>query len=168
MNLWPDSTGHSGGHCTPGGFCQCMTPALPASISAFSAQFKVFHLVHTEHSRHEDTVIFPVMNAWFPNRAGQQTLEHAQHHEVCTLTSRNPVVWQKRKEKTTPFGDNLLRSQVLYRAAQVCFLVVVSADKSITGFVSSPVDACCATTLCHPSCSLGEKVCKVHSLGKQI
>jgi len=26
---------------------------------------------------------------------------------------------EKRKEKTTPFGGNLMRSQVLYRAAQV-------------------------------------------------
>ena len=28
------------------------------------------------------------------------------------------MVEQKRKEKTTPFGVNLMRSQVLYRAAQ--------------------------------------------------
>ena len=68
-----------------------MNPAFPASVGAFSAQFTAFHLVHTEHSRHEDVVIFPVMNAWFPNRAGQQTVEHAEHHEVCILSFRNPV-----------------------------------------------------------------------------
>ena len=62
--------------------CNGMTPAFPASVDAFATQFRVFHLIHTEHSRHEDTVIFPVMNAWFPNRAGQQTFEHVEHHEV--------------------------------------------------------------------------------------
>lgn len=59
-----------------------MSAAFPASVEAFAAQLRVFHLVHTEHSRHEDTVIFPVMNAWFPNRAGLQSLEHVEHHEV--------------------------------------------------------------------------------------
>ncbi len=28
---------------------------------------------------------------------------------------------EKRKEKTTPVGVNLMRSQLLYRAAQVCW-----------------------------------------------
>lgn len=63
-----------------------MAPAFPASIEAFAAQFRVFTLVHTEHSRHEDTVIFPVMNAWYPNRAGLQTAEHVEHHEVGRYT----------------------------------------------------------------------------------
>ncbi len=27
-------------------------------------------------------------------------------------------MWKKRKEKTTPFGVNLTRSQVVYRAAE--------------------------------------------------
>ncbi len=31
---------------------------------------------------------------------------------------------KKRKEKTTPFGINLMRSQVLYRAAQACLLCI--------------------------------------------
>ena len=33
---------------------------------------------------------------------------------------------KKRKEKTTPFGVNLMRSQVVYRAAQVSCLTVLS------------------------------------------
>ncbi len=42
----------------------------------------------------------------------------------CVLASVTPgflSFWsaeKKRKEKTTPFGVNLMRSQVLYRAAQ--------------------------------------------------
>jgi hypothetical protein len=36
-----------------------------------------------------------------------------------TLIKHRPGNWtEKRKEKTTPFGVNLMRSQVLYRAAQ--------------------------------------------------
>lgn len=60
-----------------------MSAAFPASVEAFAHQFRVFHLVHSEHSRHEDTVIFPVMNSWFPDRAGLQTFQHVEHHEVC-------------------------------------------------------------------------------------
>ena len=71
--------------------CNAMSAAFPASVEVFAAQFRVFHLVHTEHSRHEDTVIFPVMNAWFPNRAGQSSMEHVEHDQVhivnCALTS---------------------------------------------------------------------------------
>jgi len=36
---------------------------------------------------------------------------------------------KKRKEKTTPFGVNLMRSQVLYRAAQ-------SSNKNITAILA--------------------------------
>ncbi len=31
---------------------------------------------------------------------------------------------KKRREKTTPFGVNLMRSQVLYRAAQVSSMYI--------------------------------------------
>ena len=34
------------------------------------------------------------------------------------LTDSMQVTCKKRKEKTTPFGVNLMRSQVLYQAAQ--------------------------------------------------
>ncbi len=44
------------------------------------------------------------------------SLEHQQCMGSCQLLEK------KRKEKTTPFGVNLMRSQVLYRAAQLPIL----------------------------------------------
>jgi len=43
------------------------------------------------------------------------------HSSTKTLTAVEHFL-KKRKGKTTPFGVNLMRSQVLYRAAQVHFL----------------------------------------------
>jgi len=67
-------------------------------------------------------------------------------------TALHGMTWEKkRKEKTTPFGVNLMRSQVLYRAAQVMTW-----------------DACCTQehakippTSCNiePSTKLAAKVC---------
>ncbi len=41
---------------------------------------------------------------------------------IQTKPSMHSHCAEKRKEKTTPFGVNLMRSQVLYRAAQIIVL----------------------------------------------
>ena len=57
-----------------------------------------------------------VVNHWRPY-AVQQCRSNPQ--TLTTTVMLNTAVQQKkRKEKTTPFGVNLMRSQVLYRAAQ--------------------------------------------------
>ena len=38
---------------------------------------------------------------------------------------------EKRKEKTTPFGVNLMRSQVLYRAAQEVIWIINSDESTV-------------------------------------
>jgi len=47
----------------------------------------------------------------------QHTGRHSCAH-FATISLASQALKQKRKEKTTPFGVNLMRSQVLYRAAQ--------------------------------------------------
>jgi len=56
--------------------------------------------------------------------AGEQSLGISQHcgsaaAQVAVITGIRLfcLLKKKRKEKTTPFGANLMRSQVLYRAA---------------------------------------------------
>ena len=118
-----------------------MTPAFTASIDAFAAQFKVFHLVHTEHSRHEDTVIFPVMNAWFPNRAGQQTIEHAEHHEVCislvgTAVPRAMVRTCRRCCDASTLHCRLQQNNVSLCACKSCF---ACNETCMHGHITTPV-----------------------------
>ena len=45
--------------------------------------------------------------------------------ELAHLKVINAIFCQKRKEKATPSGVNLMRSKVLYRAAQVVFCHVL-------------------------------------------
>jgi len=53
------------------------------------------------------------------------------------LTSDKKKKEKKRKEKTTPFGVNLMRSQVLYRAAQVQQVTTLPCNKPQVQSLSS-------------------------------
>ncbi len=66
-----------------------------------------------------------------------QTCHHQNLKPDCHphLHNHDRSEHKKRKEKTTPFGVNLMRSQVLYQAAQIrkqyhllCMKVVHNAD----------------------------------------
>ena len=54
---------------------------------------------------------------------------------------------EKRKEKTTPFGGNLMRSQVLYRAAQGLKDVEVVRARPVVPPVSSSLQCISAVVL---------------------
>jgi hypothetical protein len=50
----------------------------------------------------------------------EQTVQQLLSHKATGLLKSNSTIAdQKRKEKIMPFGVNLMRSQVLYQAAQV-------------------------------------------------
>jgi len=52
--------------------------------------------------------------------AFEAMIQKSHPHAVATCYLRSPKRKEKkRKEKTTPFGVNLMRSQLLYRAAKV-------------------------------------------------
>ncbi len=57
------------------------------------------------------------------------------------------VLEKKRKEKTTPFGVNLMRSQVLYRAAQGLKDVEVVLARPVVPSVSSSLQCISAVVL---------------------
>ena len=57
------------------------------------------------------------------------------------------VLEKKRKEKPTPFGVNLMRSQVLYRAAQGLKDVEVVLARPVVPSVSSSLQCISAVVL---------------------
>ena len=63
-----------------------------------------------------------------------------QLHQVIALP------FTSRKEKTTPFGVNLMRSQVLYQAAQALHINIISCS-TCAHFLQSICHACVAHTM---------------------
>jgi len=65
---------------------------------------------------------------------------------ASTIAALNNNI-QKRKEKTTPFGVNSMRSQVLYRAAQGLKDVEVVLARPVVPPVSSSLQCISAVVL---------------------
>ena len=99
-----------------------------------------FLLQHAEKQSGGCTVWFPTLSTNFqPNKACNVLHVHLK----CAKVPPAGSVGFEKKEKTTPLGVNLMRSPVLYRAAQVYWLCPCSAS-------SLHVMLCCA---CSQSCS---------------
>ena len=70
-------------------------------------------------------------------------------YKVSTLPHLGCDCMSERKEKTAPFGVNLMRSQVLYRAAQVCMSAYLNCaapatvDNDNKGFFDDFCTICC-------------------------
>ena len=85
-----------------GCICKCMLHVFQTPLKAWSDRESL--RATRSISRHVCYTIIVLATA---------TCQECLHHVLC-----NQKLEKKRKEKTTPFGVNLLRSQVLYRAAQ--------------------------------------------------
>ena len=60
-----------------------------------SESWRLFHLCHEEHSRHEDQAIFKTYNEFFPGITQQYNDDHDGHHELLEkwviISSRSPL-----------------------------------------------------------------------------
>ena len=51
------------------------------TIQTFAKQFRTFHVLHMEHSRHEDLVVFKHLASLFPGHTTPWNKEHEHDHE---------------------------------------------------------------------------------------
>lgn len=51
-------------------------------LDLFAAHLNRFTILHDEHSKHEDLVIFKVFNDWFHDHAKKFNADHEHYHEI--------------------------------------------------------------------------------------
>ena len=54
---------------------------LPCAVCAPQGQWRLMSMMHAEHARHEDLVIFKTYNEYFPGVAKPYNDDHEHHHE---------------------------------------------------------------------------------------
>jgi hypothetical protein len=74
--------------------------ASPGAAAGLASNWRLFQLMHAEHSRHEDDIIFKAYDDWFPGVAQVYHTEHEETHVVldrCASggTSLSHVLVQK-------------------------------------------------------------------------
>lgn len=55
--------------------------AVLAAVAKFESLWKEFSVLHHEHSKHEDNVLFKEYAGWFPGIADLAEKQHADHHQ---------------------------------------------------------------------------------------
>jgi hemerythrin-like domain-containing protein len=54
----------------------------PSDLNLFAAHLNRFNILHDEHSKHEDEVIFKTFNDWFHDHAKKFNSDHEHYHET--------------------------------------------------------------------------------------
>jgi tellurite resistance protein TehA-like permease len=65
------------------------TEEMKQNLSMFAVHLNRFSILHEEHSKHEDEVIFKVFNDWFHEHAKQFNDDHEEFHVVMDDVEKN-------------------------------------------------------------------------------
>lgn len=65
------------------------TAEMLENLSLFAVHLNRFSILHEEHSKHEDEVIFKVFNDWFHDHAKQFNDDHDDFHSVMADVEKN-------------------------------------------------------------------------------
>lgn len=98
------------------------TKIMEENIGLFAANFNYFCIVHEEHAKHEDEVIFKTFNDYFADHAAKYNDDHAQDHELLKkwraaankLLNKNLLKAERQaalnmlRDELPPFFDDFL------------------------------------------------------------
>lgn len=76
-------------------------------FSEFVRLFNLLNLTHTEHAKHEDDIVFPAMNSFFPGATETADREHIQgHDEFTSIITVLDLLQQQQSAEST---ENLIK-----------------------------------------------------------